>query len=73
MGYEFFIKRTTIIKIIKGELKLFYIINWLINLIILYTSLIDYSKCIINLTGDIDSFKRFILVYRLDCFIVRAL
>jgi hypothetical protein len=44
----------------------------LIDLIILYISLIDYSKCVINLTGGIDSFKRFILVYRSDCFIVRA-
>jgi hypothetical protein len=44
----------------------------LIDLIILYTSLIDYGKCVVNPTGGIDSFKRSILVYRLDCFIVRA-
>jgi hypothetical protein len=39
----------------------------LIDLIILHTSLIDYSKCVVNPTGGIDSFKRFILVCYLDC------
>jgi hypothetical protein len=39
----------------------------LIDLIILHTSLIDYGKCVVNPIGGIDSFKRSIFVYRLDC------
>jgi hypothetical protein len=43
------------------------IVIWLIDLIILHTSLIDYGKCVVNPIGGIDSFKRSILVCRLDC------
>jgi hypothetical protein len=47
-------------------LRPFYL-RHLIDLIILYTSLIDYNKYIINLIDSIDFFKKSIFVYYLDC------
>jgi hypothetical protein len=56
-------KKTYVVSIVDWEIAGWY--N-LIDLIILHTSLIDYGKCVINPTGDIDSFKRTILVCYLD-------